>query len=69
MGTSATTTARARSWLTRHSSSQVWDLRTEQGIIDAFAKIWGTDELITSFDGASVFLPKRTDVKDGGKCT
>ncbi|ORY35326.1 hypothetical protein BCR39DRAFT_591866 [Naematelia encephala] len=45
----------------------LWDLRCEDGIIDAFAKVWGTDELITSFDGGSIMLPKRTDVKDGGK--
>ncbi|WWD19949.1 hypothetical protein CI109_104422 [Kwoniella shandongensis] len=45
----------------------LWDLRCEPGIIDAFAKVWGTDELITSFDGGSIMLPKRTDVPDGGK--
>jgi hypothetical protein len=45
----------------------LWDLRCEQGIIDAFAKIWGTDQLITSFDGGSIMLPHRTDVGDGGK--
>jgi hypothetical protein len=45
----------------------LWDLRCEQGIIDAFAKIWGTDQLITSFDGGSIMLPNRTDVADGGK--
>jgi hypothetical protein len=45
----------------------LWDLRCEQGIIYAFAKIWGTDQLITSFDGGSIMLPHRTDVGDGGK--
>ncbi|KAK0469644.1 uncharacterized protein EV420DRAFT_1616195 [Desarmillaria tabescens] len=45
----------------------VWDLRTKQGIIDAFAKLWGTNELVTSFDAGAVMLPHRTDVTDGGK--
>ncbi|KAI5480129.1 hypothetical protein MNV49_001789 [Pseudohyphozyma bogoriensis] len=45
----------------------VWDLRCERGIIEAFAKIWGTDELVTSFDGATIMLPHRTDVPDAGK--
>ncbi|ORY25045.1 hypothetical protein BCR39DRAFT_590309 [Naematelia encephala] len=47
--------------------SFVWDLRQEDGIIDAFAKIWGSDELVTSFDAGSIMLPKRTDVADAGK--
>ncbi|KAL7003883.1 hypothetical protein EMMF5_006579 [Cystobasidiomycetes sp. EMM_F5] len=46
----------------------VWDLRTEAGICDAFSKVWGTSKLVTSFDGASVMLPNRSDVTDGGKC-
>ena len=25
-----------------------WDIRSEPGLIDAFAKIWGTDELLVS---------------------
>jgi hypothetical protein len=45
----------------------VWNLRTEQGVIDAFAKLWGTDELIVSFDSAAVMLPNRTDVVDAGR--
>lgn len=47
---------------------QVWDIRTEPGVVKAFARIWGTDELVTSFDAGSIMLPKRTDVKDSGKC-
>lgn len=46
----------------------VWDLRTEENVVGAFAKIWGTDELVTSFDGATIMLPGRTDVKDSGNC-
>ncbi|WVR06641.1 hypothetical protein IAU60_003673 [Kwoniella sp. DSM 27419] len=35
----------------------VWDIRAEEGVTDAFAKIWGTDELLVSFDGVNVSLP------------
>ncbi|WRT66049.1 uncharacterized protein IL334_003001 [Kwoniella shivajii] len=35
----------------------VWDIRGEAGLIDAFAKIWGTDELLVSFDGINITLP------------
>ncbi|GAA6012673.1 hypothetical protein JCM10207_009079 [Rhodosporidiobolus poonsookiae] len=45
----------------------VWECRTEPGVLDAFSKVWGTKELITSFDGASVMLPKRKDVTDAGR--
>ncbi|KAK4703238.1 hypothetical protein P7C70_g2978, partial [Phenoliferia sp. Uapishka_3] len=40
----------------------LWDIRTEPGVIDAFAQIWGTRELTTSFDGASIMLPHRKDL-------
>ncbi|KAM0747704.1 hypothetical protein T439DRAFT_328905 [Meredithblackwellia eburnea MCA 4105] len=40
----------------------IWKLRAEPGVIEAFAKLWGTDELVTSFDSASVMLPGRTDI-------
>jgi hypothetical protein len=29
----------------------VWDARLEPGVLGAFSKIWGTDELLVSFDG------------------
>ncbi|RDW68122.1 hypothetical protein BP6252_09518 [Coleophoma cylindrospora] len=35
----------------------VWDARMEPGVVDAFAKIWGTDELLVSFDGINMTLP------------
>jgi hypothetical protein len=36
----------------------VWDARLEPGVLDAFSKIWGTDDLLVSFDGInSVFIP------------
>jgi hypothetical protein len=47
--------------------SQVWKTRTAPGVLDAFSKVFGTDELITSFDGASIMLPNRNDVKDLGR--
>ncbi|WVF69116.1 hypothetical protein IAT40_003890 [Kwoniella sp. CBS 6097] len=40
-----------------HHEQWVWDIRSEQGVIDQFAKIWGTDELLVSFDGVNVSLP------------
>ncbi|PYH68358.1 phytanoyl-CoA dioxygenase family protein [Aspergillus vadensis CBS 113365] len=41
----------------------VWDARMEPEIINAFAKIWGTDELLVSFDTINITLPGRTDVE------
>jgi hypothetical protein len=35
----------------------VWDARLELGVLNAFAKIWNTDELIVSFDGINMTLP------------
>jgi hypothetical protein len=36
----------------RHGSGHeqfVWDIRAEPALIDVFAQIWGTDELVVSF--------------------
>lgn len=33
-----------------------WDVRCEPAVIDVFAKIWGTDELLVSF-GMSDYYP------------
>lgn len=41
----------------------MWDARQEPGVIDAFAKIWGTDELLVSFDSLNVSFPGRKDRK------
>ncbi|GAA5894046.1 hypothetical protein JCM6882_007970 [Rhodosporidiobolus microsporus] len=35
----------------------LWELRQEPGLIAPFAKLWDTDELLVSFDGANVSLP------------
>ncbi|GFZ48378.1 hypothetical protein JCM24511_06126 [Saitozyma sp. JCM 24511] len=39
----------------------LWDLRCEQAVIDVFATIWGTDELLVSFDGVNLALPLPED--------
>ncbi|KAJ5497076.1 hypothetical protein N7463_009063 [Penicillium fimorum] len=39
----------------------MWDARMEPKILDAFAKIWGTDELLVSFDALNITLPNRKD--------
>lgn len=36
---------------------------SEPGVIEPFAKLWGTDELLVSFDAVNITLPGRTDVK------
>lgn len=38
-------------------SEACWYVRTRPRVKRAFARIWGTDELITSFDGANAFRP------------
>ena len=35
----------------------VWDIRTEQGVVDAFAAVYDTPELIVSYDGVNVTFP------------
>ena len=39
----------------------MWDARQEPGVIEPFAKIWGTDELLVSFDSLNVTFPNRKD--------
>jgi hypothetical protein len=36
---------------------QLWDCRLEPGVKGAFAKLWGTEELVTSFDGGAIMMP------------
>lgn len=40
----------------------MWDARLEPGVIDAFAKLWGTEELLVSFDALNVTFPNRKDI-------
>ncbi|KAF5012627.1 hypothetical protein FDECE_1319 [Fusarium decemcellulare] len=37
----------------------VWDIRLEKSIIDVFAQLWDTDELLVSFDALNITLPHR----------
>ena len=46
----------------------VWDIRGEAGVVDAFAKIWGTDELLVSFDAINLSLPyPKEELEQGGR--
>lgn len=40
-----------------HHEQWVWDCRLEPGVRKAFATLWGTDELVTSFDGGAIMMP------------
>jgi len=40
----------------------VWEARTEPKIVDIFEKLWGTKDLLCSFDGFNCTLPGRTDI-------
>lgn len=40
----------------------MWDARIEPGVLSAFAKIWGSDQLLASFDSLNVTFPNRKDV-------
>jgi hypothetical protein len=40
-----------------------WEARTEPAVIETFEKLWGTKELICSFDGMNISMPNRTDIK------
>jgi hypothetical protein len=42
----------------------VWDIRTEPGVVDAFATLWGTEKLVSSFDGVTVMLPQNPKPKE-----
>lgn len=38
-------------------SKFVWDMRSEPNVIDIFSTLWGTDDLLVSFDGACLSYP------------
>jgi hypothetical protein len=42
----------------------VWDIRTEPGVVNAFATLWGTEKLVSSFDGVTVMLPQNPKPKE-----
>ncbi|KAH8748904.1 hypothetical protein F5883DRAFT_653025 [Diaporthe sp. PMI_573] len=39
----------------------MWDARMEPGVVDAFAKVWQTDQLLVSFESLNVTFPNRGD--------
>lgn len=41
-----------------------WEIRQEPGVVDAFAKVFDTEDLIVSFDGFNFTFPTRTDMKE-----
>ncbi|KAJ0336040.1 hypothetical protein COL26b_012697 [Colletotrichum chrysophilum] len=40
----------------------MWDARMEPVVLDAFSRLWGTDELLVSFDCLNITLPNRPDL-------
>ena len=44
----------------------MWDDRMEAGVIEAFSEVWGTEELLVSFDSLNVTFPNRRDVPRKG---
>jgi hypothetical protein len=40
----------------------MWDARMEPGVLGAFERLWGTDELLASFDSLNITFPNRKDV-------
>jgi hypothetical protein len=44
--------------------SFTWDIRCEPGVVDAFAKVFDTEDLIVSFDAVNFALPNRKDTKE-----
>jgi hypothetical protein len=47
-------------------SEFLWRLRTLKGVKETFAKVWGDDDVITSFDGANIFRPWNTQEEANG---
>lgn len=37
----------------------MWEIRLEERIIETFAQLWNTDELLVSFDALNIMLPRR----------
>lgn len=45
----------------------VWDARQEPGVLAAFEKLWGTNELIVSYDGINITLPNAGNMRGTSK--
>lgn len=39
----------------------MWEARMEPGVLDAFERVWGTKDLLVSFDVLNITLPNRKD--------
>ncbi|KAK0385731.1 hypothetical protein NLU13_6908 [Sarocladium strictum] len=39
-----------------------WEARTEPKVVEVFEKLWGTKELLCSFDGMNISMPNRKDL-------
>ncbi|KAG7528265.1 hypothetical protein FFLO_06297 [Filobasidium floriforme] len=45
----------------------LWSIRAEPELIKIFAELWGTDELLVSFDGANFSIPlPKEEIQNGG---
>lgn len=40
-----------------------WAVRQEPAVVEAFEKVYGTEDLIVSFDSVNIGFPTRTDIK------
>lgn len=40
----------------------MWDARMEPGVLAAFSRLWGSEDLLASFDSLNITFPNRTDV-------
>lgn len=44
----------------------IWEARMEPGVVEKFEELWGTDELLVSFDALNVTLPNRPNKQNRG---
>lgn len=45
----------------------LWRIRAEPALIQVFTELWGTDELLVSFDGANFSIPlPKEEIQNGG---
>jgi len=54
----------------RHCAGQeqvAWDIRSEPALIEVFAKIWNTEELLCSVDGMNISLPLPAEDLEGDR--
>jgi hypothetical protein len=44
--------------------SFTWGVRSEPAVLDVFARLYGTEDLLSSFDAVNISLPNRRDLPD-----